>query len=495
MQGDFETWREKLIEAAAETNDELINKYLEGEALTESEIQAGIRAGVVTGSLIPVLVGSATANKGIAALLDSINAYMPSPVDAGAVAARSVHGDKEEMLAPADSAPLAALVFKTTADPYVGRLTYFRVYSGVIHSDNMIWNASKGREERVGQLFVVRGKTQEPVVQLGAGDIGAVAKLQETGTGDTLGAKDHQVILPGISFPNPLFTAAVQPKTKADLDKLGNALNRQAEEDRTLQVRRDPDTGETLLSGMGDSHIDVTAERMKRKFGLEVVLSIPKVPYKETVLVGTKAEYKHKKQTGGHGQYGHVFIEVEPLPRGVGFEFAEKVVGGVVPRQYIPGVEKGVREALGEGVVAGYPVVDMRVTLFDGSYHPVDSSEMAFKIAASQAFKKAVNSANPILLEPIMNISVRVPEQYMGDVVGDLNTKRARVQGMSPEDGISIIEAQVPLAEVQRYSTDLRSITQGRGIYTIEFSHYEEVPTHVAQQVVAEAKKAAAAKE
>ncbi|MCL4368253.1 MAG: elongation factor G [Actinobacteria bacterium] len=495
VQSEADSWREKVIEAAAETNDELVNKYLEGEPLTEAEIKEGLRAGVLAGSVVPVLVGSATQNKGVGPVLDALVEYLPSPVDAGEVTAANAQSQAEEKLAPSDAAPLAALVFKTTADPYVGKLTYFRVYSGVMHSDHVVWNATKSRDERVGQLFIVRGKTQEPVTQLGAGDIGAVAKLQETGTGDTLSSKEHPVTLPGITFPNPLFTAAVQPKTKADLDKLGNALARQVEEDRTLQLRRELDTGEMLLSGMGDSHIDVTAERIRRKFGVELVLSVPKVPYKETILTSTKAEYKHKKQTGGHGQYGHVFLAIEPLPRGSGFQFEEKVVGGVVPKQYIPGVEKGVREALGEGVQAGYPMVDLKVTLYDGSYHPVDSSEMAFKIAASQAFKKGVNQANPVLLEPIMNITIRVPEQYMGDVVGELNTKRARVLGMSPEDGISVIEAQVPLAEVQRYSTDLRSITQGRGTYTIEFSHYEEVPAHVAQQVIAEGKKAAAAKE
>jgi elongation factor G len=341
-------------------------------------------------------------------------------------------------------------------------------------------------------LFVIRGKTQEPVDHIIAGDIGAVAKLQETTTGDTLCSKEHPVVLPGITYPRPAFTAALEPKTKADLDKLSTSLARIVEEDPTLQVRKEPDTGETLISGMGESHVDIAVEKMRRKFGVEVILKTPKIPYKETITTPTKAEYKHKKQTGGHGQYGHVFLEFEPLPRGSGFEFSERVVGGVVPKNYIPAVEKGVREALDSGVLAGYPVVDVKVTLYDGSYHPVDSSEMAFKIASSQAFKKGMESGRPVLLEPIMNVTVTVPEQYMGDVMGDLNSKRARVLGMEPQDGLSVIKAQAPLAEMQHYAADLRSITQGRGLYTMEFSHYEEVPAHLAQQVIAEAKKAQA---
>ncbi|MGQ9677137.1 MAG: elongation factor G [Chloroflexota bacterium] len=488
--GDAESYREKLVEAVAEQDDALIEKYLEGEEITNEEIKAGLRNATIAGKIAPALVGTGTANKGITRLMDAIVEYLPSPADRGEVKATLAQTGQEELLKPAESSPLAALVFKTTADPFVGKLTYFRVYSGSISSDSHVWNANKGREERIGTLYVVRGKTQEPAQTLTAGDIGAVAKLQETGTGDTLTQKDHQLILESMTFPKPSFSVSVQPKTKADLDKLSNALSRLVEEDPTITVYKDPDTGETVMSGMGESHVDVAVEKMRRKFGVDVVTGVPRVPYKETITTSTNAEYKHKKQTGGHGQYGHVFLEVEPKPRGEGFEFAERVVGGVVPRQYIPAVEKGVRESIGEGVLAGYPVVDVKVTLYDGSFHPVDSSEMAFKLAASQAFKKALSQAQPVLLEPIMNVSITVPDQYMGDVMGDLNTKRARVLGMEPQDGNSVIHAQAPLAEMLRYATDLRSITQGRGMYSMDFSHYEEVPAHVAQTVIAEAKKA-----
>ena len=483
-------YREKLVEVAAEHDDELITKYLEGEELTEEEIRRGIKGATLARKMVPVLVASATENKGIQQVVDAIIDYLPSPMDVGSVRATNAQTNEVENLSPSASAPLAALVFKTTADPYVGKLTYFRVYSGDVRSDSQVFNANKNKEERVGQLFLVRGKTQEPVDHVIAGDMGAVAKLQETSTGDTLCNKEHPVILPGITYPLPAFTAALEPKTKADLDKLSTSLARLVEEDPTLQVRKEPDTGETLISGMGESHVDIAIEKMKRKFGVDVILSTPKIPYKETITIPTKAEYKHKKQTGGHGQYGHVFLEFEPLPRGSGFEFGDRVVGGVVPKNYIPAVEKGVREALESGVLAGFPVVDVKVTLYDGSYHPVDSSEMAFKIASSQAFKKGMESGRPVLLEPIMNVTVTVPEQYMGDVMGDLNSKRARVLGMEPQDGLSVIKAQAPLAEMQHYAADLRSITQGRGLYTMEFSHYEEVPTHTAQQVIAEAKKA-----
>jgi elongation factor G len=484
------SYREKMVEAVAEQDDALIEKFLEGEAISDEEIEAGLHNAAAAGKIIPALVGTATGNLGVTRLLDAIVDLMPSPLDRGEVPVIGAQTQKEESLKPAESSPLAALVFKTAADPFVGKLTYFRIYSGSVSSDSHIWNGNKGREERIGTLYVVRGKTQEAVQKLTAGEIGAVAKLQETSTGDTLTSKDHPVVLPAITFPKPSYSVSVQPKTKADLDKLSAALNRIVEEDPTLKVRKDVDTGETVMSGMGESQLDVVAERMKRKFGVEVIMGIPKIPYKETILVATKAEYKHKKQTGGHGQYGHVFLELEPRKRGEGFEFTERVVGGVVPKNYIPAVEKGVRESINEGVLGGYPIVDVRVTLFDGSYHPVDSSEMAFKVASSQAFKKGLSQAQPVLLEPVMSITVTVPEQYMGDVMSDLNTKRAHVLGMEPDGNNSVIRAQAPLAEIMRYATDLRSITQGRGMYSMEFSHYQEVPAHVAQQVIAEAKKA-----
>jgi len=423
-------------------------------------------------------------NIGINLLLDAVCRYLPSPKERG-VAVTGESG-KPEMIDPSREAPLAALVFKTSADPYVGKLTYFRVYNGAIDSNSQVWNITQGEVERIGQLFMVRGKTQEPVSQVRAGDIGGVAKLNITGTGDTLGSRDKMVKITPISFPEPAFSEAVYPKTKADLDKLGASLSRLAEEDPTLRVHRDSDTGETILSGMGDTQLEVAAEKMQGKFGVGVNLETPKVPYRETITAPTKAEYKHKKQTGGHGQYGHVSLELEPLPRGSGREFADRIVGGAIPKNYIPAVEKGVNEAVQEGVLARYPVADVKVTVYDGSYHPVDSSEICFKIAGAGALKKGLSQGQPILLEPIMNITVRVPEDYTGDIIGDLNTKRAQVQGMNPEDGINVIQAQVPLAEVLRYAIDLKSITQGRGSFTVEFSHYQETPAHIAQKIIAE---------
>ena len=433
------------------------------------------------------------ANRAVDTLLDEVVTLLPSPEDRGAVKATELPSGKEVEVLPKEDAPLAALVFKTTADPFVGRLTYFRVFQGTLRSDTHVWNANKQRDERLGQLFTVRGKAQTPIPQIGSGDIGAVAKLQETATGDTLSSRDRPIKLAPVEFPHPIYSVAVEPRSKADLDKLGSALHRLAEEDPTVTIRRDPDTAETVVSGLGEQHIDVSVERIKRKFGVELNLHVPRVPYRETILRKTNSEYRHKKQTGGHGQYGHVLLELEPLPRGAGFEFGERVVGGAVPKNFIPAVEKGVREALDGGVLAGFPVVDLKVTLYDGSYHDVDSSEMAFKIASSQAFRKGVEEASPILLEPVMDVAVTVPEEFVGDVMSDMNGKRARVQGMEPDGEMTTVRAQVPLAQMQRYATDLRSITQGRGTYSMEFSHYEEVPAHTAQQVIADSKKREAA--
>lgn len=482
-------FRENLVEAIAETEDNLIAKYLEGIELNEEEIRKALRAATIGGKIVPILAGSALRSKGITELLDAICNLLPSPKDRGKFKAKNPQSQQEEEIEPDDAAPLAALVFKTTADPYVGRLTYIRVFSGAIVSDSSVWNATRNRAERIGQLYLVRGKAQEPVSRISAGDIGAVAKLAETATGDTLCNKDKPLLLPPIEFPQPTTSMAVHPKTKADLDKLGSSLARLCEEDPTLVVRKDPDTAETILSGMGDTHFDVAAEKMKRKFGVEVRIEIPKIPYRETITVPVKSEYKHKKQTGGHGQYGHVWLRLEPLPRGSGTQFGEEIVGGAVPKNYIPAVEKGVNEALKEGVLAGYPITDMKITLFDGSYHPVDSSEISFKIAASYAIKKGVSQGQPVLLEPIMNLRITIPENFTGDVMSDLNSKRARVLGMSPGNGINVIEAQAPLSELQKYAIDLRAITQGRGTYTMEFSHYEQVPPHIAQKIIAESKK------
>jgi elongation factor G len=487
------SYRDQLIEAVAEADDDVINKYLEGEELSEEEICRALRKALVDGVAAPIMVGAALRNVGVACLLDEIVTNFPSPADVTAPSARKADG-AEEPLAANPAGPLAALVFKTTADPFVGKLTYFRVYSGTIHSNGEVWNGNKNHAERIGQLFLVRGKTQEPASQVVAGDIGAVAKLADTGTNDTLCSKDHPLAVAPIAMPAPVYRAAVTPKTRTDADKVGQALQRLAEEDPTLHVERDQDTHEMILAGLGESHIEVAAEKMHRKFNVAVDIKQPRVPYRETVTQKTHAHYRHKKQTGGAGQFGEVDIEIEPLPRGTGFEFTERIVGGTVPREFWPAVEKGVREAMGDGVIAGYPVVDVRVTLVDGKTHPVDSKAVAFEIAGSQAIKEGVPQAKPILIEPIMDLQITVPDQYTGDVISDLNTKRARTQGMTPfGQGHTTIEAQAPQAELQRYATDLRSITQGRGTFMAAFSHYEEVPQHVAQKVIDEHKKEKAA--
>ena len=480
-----ETHRTTLVERICENDEELMMRYLEDDEISVDELRQGLKAGIADGSIVPVFVTAATALKGVTFLLDAIVDCFPSPNSA---VANDADGN-DVTLTPDPDGPLAALVFKTVADPYVGKLSYFRVFSGRVTSDSHVLNTSKGQDERIGQLYVMRGKEQISVSEIMAGDIGAVAKLQVTGTGDTLSDAQRRFTLPGITFPHPAFSAAVSPKTKSDLDKMGTAIQRLIEEDPTLQVSRDARTGETIISGLGESHVQIALDRMARKFGVNVELGLPQVAYRETISVPVRGvEYKHKKQTGGHGQYGHVFLDLEPLPD-ADFEFAEQIVGGVVPKQFIPAVEKGVREAMEEGLLAGYPMVNIKVTLTDGSYHSVDSSEMAFKIAAAQAFKKAAQQAKPILLEPVMHLRVTVPESYMGDVMSDLNGKRAQLQGMTPgENGMTTIEAMVPAAEIQRYATDLRSITQGRGSFTVEFSHYQPVPPHLTEQIVAAAK-------
>ncbi len=482
LQAQADQLREKLIEAAAETDDALITKYLEGEKLTAEELAVGVRTGVVAGSIVPVFAGSATKVIGSRRLLDSIVAIFPSPAD------RPVNTDGGELVADPGK-PLTALVFKTSADPYVGRLTYFRVISGTLKADSQVWNANKKTPERVGPVYHITGKTQDHVAQITAGDIGAVAKLADTQTGDTLCAKEGAVILPPISFPEPSFSAAISPKTKADLDKMGTALNRIVEEDPSLRLERGTDTHEVILSGFGESHVEVALEKIHRKFSVDLEMSVPRVPYRETVRGKAQAEYTHKKQTGGHGQFARVALEVEGLPRGAGFEFVDKIVGGVVPRQYIGSVEKGVTEALSDGIQAHFPIVDMRVTLYDGKEHPVDSSDIAFKIAASMAMKKGAQDAHPVILEPIMNMQITVPEPNTGDVISDLNGKRARVLGMNPAGSMTTIDAQAPMAEVQHYAADMRSITQGRGYFTMSVAHYEEVPSHQAQKVIDQANK------
>ncbi len=481
--------RDRLVEAIADTDDKLTETYLDKGELETGEIIAGLQGGVQAGTLVPVFCTAATRGLGVAVLLDALSQLLPSPASRQGTPARSAKGGETTLPAAADGV-LAVQVFKTMADPYVGKLSYLRVFSGTLKSDSQAWNANRGKGERVGQLFVLRGKHQEPVSEIGAGDIGAVAKLAETGTGDTLTDKERAVTLAPIEFPKPAISMAIEPKSKADEDKLGAALARLVEEDHTLQVRRGSEMKQTILSGMGESHLEIVADRLKRKFGVEVALSIPRVPYRETVRGHARVQGRYKRQTGGRGQYGDCWIELDPRPHGEGYEFVDKIFGGAIPRNFIPSVEKGIKEAMEEGMVAGYQVVDVKVTLVDGSYHDVDSSDMAFKIAGSMAFKKAMQEAKPVLLEPIANVAVQVPEDQMGDIIGDLNSKRARIQGMEPGgDGTSVVRAQVPIAEILRYASDLRSITGGRGTFEVEFSHYDEVPAHIAERVIAEARK------
>ncbi|MBI2916726.1 MAG: elongation factor G [Chloroflexi bacterium] len=485
--------RFKLVEAIAEQDDALLTKYLEGEELSTEALVNGLRTAVRRAAVCPVLAGAALSNRAVQPLLDALAELVPSPVEAPIPTPPRLDGASLVSLKPDPQGQLAARVFKTTADPYVGKLSLFRVYSGVLSSASQVWNASKGTDERIGQLFLLRGKNQEAVPQVGAGDIGAIAKLAATGTGDTLvGSRDQSLVFPPMELPKGLFTMAVHPKSKADLDKMSTALTRLVEEDPSLSLRRESATGEMLLTGLGDTHLEVAAERLQRKFGTEVVLTLPQVPYKETITTSTKAEFKHKKQSGGHGQYGHVYLEFEPLPTGTGFEFGEKVVGGSVPKEYVPAVEKGVVKALAEGILAGYPVTDLKITLYDGSYHPVDSSGMAFEIAAVQGVKKGLGQAQPTLVEPIVNLKVMVPESLTGDVISDLSGKRARVLGMGQQENLTVIEAQAPLAELLRYAMDLRSLTQGRGTFSVEISHYEPVPSHISERIISEAKAAKA---
>lgn len=487
LRADVEAYRLRLVEAAAETDDALLEKYFEEEALTEEEIQEALATAVRSRAVIPVFCGSALKNVAVRPLMDAILQYLPSPLDAVRARATNVATREEEILEPVAQSPMATLVFKTLADPYVGKLTYFRVFSGAMESDSRVFNSTKGEEERVGQLFSLRGKDQEPVDEVPAGDIGAVAKLQETSTGDTLCDKDHPVTLARISFPQPIFSAAIAPKTKADLDKMGTALARLTEEDPTLLVQREASTRETVLSGMGESHIDIAARRLHSKFGVEIETSVPKVPYSETVTEVATAQYRHKKQTGGAGQFAEVWLRVEPLARGAGFEYESEVREGHISKSFIPSIEKGIKQVLDQGVIAGYPVVDVKGVVYDGKEHPVDSKDIAFQIAGREAFKEAVRNAAPALLEPIMLFTITLPESNMGDILGDLNTKRARVVGTEQKGDKTIITAQAPLAEMQNYATDIRSMTQGRGVFSAEFLRYEEVPRHLAEQLMAAA--------
>ena len=474
--------KEKLIEVIAETDDDLTLKYLEGEEISSSELLLALKSAVKSRSIIPVLVGSAINEVGVTELLDSIVDLMPSPVESDVrILAEGANDDAVEP----KSNILSSFVFKTTADPFVGKLSYVRVYSGVLNSDSSIWNSKQSKNERVGQLYVMVGKEQKPVSELVAGDIGAVAKMASTLTSDTISVKENSIQFKDIFFPDPIHKMAVSPKTKSDLDKITSSLNKIVEEDPSLNLSRDNDTLELLLGGLGDVHIDISLEKIKRKFGVEIESKFPKVAYKETVGNLAKAEYRHKKQSGGHGQFAHVCLEVEPLSRGSGFQFTDKVVGGAVPKEYIPSVEKGCNKAIGNGVISGFPVVDLKVTLYDGSFHPVDSSGICFEIAGEHAFSDCVKQANPVLLEPVMKIAVTVPDLDTGDVISDLNGKRAKILGMEPNgNGTTIINAEAPQSELLRYSMDLRSVTQGRGTFAMEFDHYEDVPAHLFQKLV-----------
>jgi elongation factor G len=483
-----EEYRLQLVERIAEQDETLIEKFLSDEPISDEELKTGLRKAACDGSVVPLLCGAATANKGIQALLDAIVAYLPAPNEVDATQAVDAKGGGTIELPCDPAGPTAALVFKTTVDRF-GTVSYFRVYSGTVRADSHLLNANKEQDERIGQVQYLRGKEHVSTPQVPAGDMGAIVKLAATSTGDTLCDAARPVILDGIHYPKPLFSAAVMPKSKGDLDKMGTGLAQLHQEDPTLHVGRDPVTGETIVSGLGESHVQVATERLARKSGVNVEVKLPRVPYRETIAGAARGiKYRHKKQTGGSGQFGEVVIDMEPLPD-QDFEFAEKIVGGTVPRQYIPGVEKGVRESLERGPIAGYPVVNVKVTLTDGSYHTVDSNEMAFKIASSQAFKMAMEKASPTLLEPVMAMKITIPSAFTGDIISDLNGKRAHVQGALPnDDGTTVIEAVAPLSEVQRYATDLRQMTQGQGVFEMQFDHYQKVPPHLADQIIAAAK-------
>ena len=484
-ESEFEEARERLIEAIAEIDDDLATKYLEGEEITQEEMLGGVKQGLIEGTLVPILAGSPLKGIGVTEFMDFAAAYLPSPADSPAVSARVPGSDETSEIECDNNGPLAALVFKTAADPFVGKLSYFRVYSGTFQSDSQLQNANRGEGERIGQVFEIRGREQDAVPELAAGDIGAVTKLNSVLTGDTISSRERPLILGGVEFPSPVYMMAVYPKTKADVDKMTSSLSRIVEEDPCIVLTRQPDTNEMIMGGLGDTHLDIALEKMQRKFGVEMVLDIPRVPYKETISGRARVEYRHKKQTGGHGQFGHVWIEVEPLPRGTGFEFNNTIVGGSVPREYIPSVEKGVRGALSDGVVAGFPVVDMKATLVDGSFHTVDSSGVSFEIAGGHATTKGLQQAKPVILEPIMSVEISVPDEFTGDIIGDLNSRRGRIQGMVPNgDGTTTVQVEAPQSEMLTYATELRSQTQGQGGFTMEFDHFEEVPSHMVDRVV-----------
>jgi elongation factor G len=490
MKDSVEAEREALIENIAEADDALVERYLEGETLSEEDLRNALRKGTLAGTFVPVICGSATRNIGIDLLMDFIVAVMPSPVDGGPKFGKDPATGKETERAPDPTAPFSALVVKTITDPYAGRLTLFRVFSGTIGGDGTFYNSKKEVRERYNQLLVILGKEQKPVGGAGPGSIVAVAKLKETGTGDTLCDEANKILFTSVEPIPTLISYALSAKNKGDEDKVFTSLTRLLEEDTSLRIDRLAETKEIILHGQGQIHIETTVERLKRKFNVEVQLNIPKVPYRETIKKKVRVQGRHKKQTGGHGQFGDCWVQFEPQPRGMGFEYVDAIVGGAIPRQYIPAVEKGIVESAQRGVMAGFPCVDFKATVDDGSYHAVDSSEMAFKIAGSLAFRKAAEQAEPVLLEPVMKVTVIAPDEFMGDIMGDLNSRRGRVLGMENAGKNQIINAYVPMSEFQTYAPDLRSMTGGRGIYRMEFSHYDEVPAHIAQKIIEAAAKA-----
>ena len=484
MKDIVEKYRGILVEAVAEQDEELMMKYLEGEELTEEELRRGIRNATIAVKMIPVACGSAYRNKGVQQLLDAVIDYMPSPLDIPAIKGVSVDGDEEIERPADDSAPFAALAFKIMADPYVGKLCFFRVYSGKLSSGSYVVNSTKGKRERIGRILQMHANHREEIDMVYSGDIAAAVGLKDTTTGDTLCEENAQVILESMEFPEPVIHVAVEPKTKAGQEKMGIALQKLAEEDPTFRVHTDPETGQTIISGMGELHLEIIVDRMMREFKVEANVGNPQVSYKETIKKAVKAEGKFVRQSGGRGQYGHCVLEIEPREPGLGYEFVNKVVGGAIPKEYIPAIDAGIQDAMNTGVLGGYQVVDIKVTVVDGSYHEVDSSEMAFKIAGSMGFKEGCRKATPVLLEPIMRVDVTVPEEYMGDVMGDLNSRRGRIEGMEARAGAQTIKSHVPLSEMFGYATTLRSRTQGRGVFTMQTSHFEEVPKNIQETIV-----------
>ncbi|WP_340689789.1 elongation factor G [Hydrogenobacter thermophilus] len=478
-------WRAKMVEAIVEKDDDLMMRYLEGEEISAEDLKRVLRGATINRNLVPVLCGSAFKNKGVQPLLDAVIDYLPSPLDVPPVKGINPKTSEEEERKPFDEEPFCAYVFKVMSDPYAGQLTYFRVFSGKVTAGSYVYNATRDKKERIGRLLLMHANSREDVQEASAGEIVAAVGL-DAATGDTLSDEKFPILLEKLEFPEPVISMAIEPKTKKDQEKLSQVLNKYMKEDPTFKASADPETGQTLIHGMGELHLEIMVDRMKREYGIEVNVGKPQVAYKETIKKSAQAEGKFIRQTGGRGQYGHVVIDVEPLERGQGFIFENAIVGGVIPKEFIPAVEQGIREAMQSGVLAGYPVVDVKVRLFDGSYHEVDSSEMAFKIAGSIAFKEAVKKANPVLLEPIMEVEVETPDDYVGDVIGDLNSRRGKIMGMENKGVITVVKALVPLAEMFGYATTLRSLTQGRGTFIMKFSHYDEVPQSIAEQIIGE---------